>query len=52
MVRRITESTRLIPVRLDGGDMPASLQMLVGLDAERTDDGIRNAARAHESSAV
>jgi len=45
MVRRITENTRLIPVRLDGVDMPAPLRMLVWHDAERTDDGIHDAAR-------
>jgi hypothetical protein len=45
MVRRITENTRLIPVRLDGADMPAPLRILVWHDAERTDDGIHNAAR-------
>ena len=41
----ITEDTRLIPVRLDGADMPAPLQMLVWHDAARTEDGIRGAAR-------
>ncbi len=45
VVRRITENTRLIPVRLDGADMPAPLQMLVWHDAARTEDGIRGAAR-------
>lgn len=45
MVRRITESTRLIPIRLDGADMPAPLQMLVWHDAARTEDAIRHAAR-------
>ncbi len=45
MVRRITENTTLIPIRLDGADMPAPLRMLVWHDAERTEDGIRNAAR-------
>ena len=45
VVRRITENTRLIPVRLDGADMPAPLQMLVWHDAARTEDGIRHAAR-------
>ena len=45
MVRRITESTRLIPIRLDGADMPAPLQMLVWHDAARTEDGIRDTAR-------
>lgn len=45
VVRRITESTRLIPIRLDGADMPAPLQMLVWHDAARTEDGIRHTAR-------
>ncbi len=45
MVRRITENTQLIPVRRDGADMPAPLQMLVWHDAARTEDGIRHAAR-------
>ncbi len=44
-VRRITENTTLIPVRLDEADMPAPLRMLVWHDAERTEDGIRRAAR-------
>jgi len=45
MVRRITENTRLIPIRLDGADMPAPLQMLVWHETARTEDGIRRAAR-------
>jgi hypothetical protein len=45
VVRRITENTRLIPIRLDAADMPAPLQMLVWHDAARTEDGIRHAAR-------
>jgi hypothetical protein len=45
MVRKINEDTRLIPVRLDGADMPAPLEMLVWHDAARTEDGIRGAAR-------
>lgn len=45
MVRRITENTTLIPIRLDGADMPAPLRMLVWHDAERTEDGILCAAR-------
>lgn len=45
VVRRITENTRLIPVRLDGADMPAPLQTLAWHDADRTEDGIRRAAR-------
>jgi hypothetical protein len=45
VVRRITENTRLIPIRLDGADMPAPLQLLVWHDAARTEDGIRHAAR-------
>jgi hypothetical protein len=44
-VRQITENTRLIPVRLDGADMPAPLEMLLWHDAERTEAGIRQAAR-------
>jgi hypothetical protein len=46
VVRRITESTRLIPVRLDEADMPAPLRMLVWHGAERTDAGIRDTAQA------
>jgi TIR domain len=45
VVRRITDNTRLIPIRLDGADMPAPLQPLVWHDAARTEDGIRRAAR-------
>jgi len=44
-VRRITENTRLIPIRLDGADMPVPLQMLVWHDAARTEEGIRLTAR-------
>lgn len=45
VVRRITEETRLIPIRLDGAEMPAPLRMLLWHDAERTEDGVRHAAR-------
>ena len=45
VVRRITEGTRLIPVRLDAADMPAPLRMLAWHDADRTEDGIQGAAR-------
>jgi hypothetical protein len=45
VVRRITENTRLIPIRLDGVGMPAPLQALAWLEAARTGDGIRQAAR-------
>jgi hypothetical protein len=44
-VRRITENTTLIPVRLDGADMPAPLRMLVWHNAGRSEDGIRETAR-------
>ena len=44
-VRRITENTTLIPIRLDEADMPAPLRMLVWHDAERTEDEIRKAAQ-------
>lgn len=44
MVRRITSSTRLIPVRLDGAPMPAPIKHLVWITAERTPKGIRSAA--------
>jgi TIR domain len=43
MVRKITENTRLIPVRLDAADMPAPLRALVWHDAARTEEGIRQA---------
>jgi hypothetical protein len=45
VVRRVTEETRLIPVRLDGAEMPAPLQMLVWHTAHRAGEGIRHAAR-------
>jgi hypothetical protein len=44
VVRRITSSARLIPVRLDNADMPAPLKHLVWIPAERTPEGIRSAA--------
>jgi hypothetical protein len=45
MVRKITEDTRLIPVRLDEADMPAPLKTLVWHNATRTDEGTRDAAQ-------
>ena len=45
VVRKITENTRLIPIRLDEADMPAPLQMLAWHDAARSETGIRRAAR-------
>ena len=44
MVRRITSSVRLIPVRLDGAPIPAPIQHLVWITADRTPEGIRSAA--------
>jgi hypothetical protein len=44
VVRRITDSTRLIPVRLDGATMPAPIQHLVWITADRTPEGIQSAA--------
>lgn len=44
VVRRITSSTRLIPVRLDDAPMPPPIQHLVWITAERTPGGIRSAA--------
>jgi hypothetical protein len=44
VVRRITSSARLIPVRLDNADMPAPLRHLVWINAERTPEGIGLAA--------
>jgi hypothetical protein len=44
VVRRITGSTRLIPVQLDDAAMPAPLQHLVWISADRTPEGIRSAA--------
>lgn len=43
-VRRITEGTRLIPVRLDGTQMPAPLQHLAWIDAERSTEGVAQTA--------
>lgn len=45
VVRRIQENTRLIPVRLDETEIPAPLKALVWHEADRTEDGIRQAAR-------
>lgn len=44
VVRRITGSVRLIPVRLDNAPIPAPLQHLVWISADRTPEGIRSAA--------
>lgn len=44
VVRRIAGSTRLIPVRLDDAPIPAPLQHLVWISADRTPEGIRSAA--------
>jgi hypothetical protein len=44
VVRRITSSVRLIPVRLDGAPIPASIQHVVWVTADRTSEGIRSAA--------
>lgn len=44
VVRRIAGSTRLIPVRLDDAPVPAPLQHLVWISADRTPEGIRSAA--------
>ncbi|MFD5823874.1 toll/interleukin-1 receptor domain-containing protein [Lentzea sp. NPDC060358] len=43
-VSRIAHGTRLIPVRLDGVDMPAPLQHLVWINSDRTDEGVKNTA--------
>jgi hypothetical protein len=45
VVRRITSSVRLIPVRLDSAPVPAPIQHLVWITADRTSEGIRKAAR-------
>jgi hypothetical protein len=45
VVRRITSSVRLIPVRLDGASVPAPIQHLAWINADRTPEGIRKAAR-------
>jgi hypothetical protein len=39
MVRKITEDTRLIPIRLDEADIPAPLKTLVWHNAARTETG-------------
>lgn len=44
VVRRITGSMRLIPVRLDDALIPSPLQHLVWITADRTPEGIRSAA--------
>jgi len=44
VVRRITSSTRLIPIRLDNAPMPSPIQHLIWISAERTPEGIRSAA--------
>jgi hypothetical protein len=44
VVRRITGSVRLIPVRLDDAPMPSPLRHLVWITADRTPEGIRSAA--------
>jgi hypothetical protein len=45
VVRRITTSSvRLIPVRLDGAPVPAPIQHLAWITADRTPEGIRKAA--------
>jgi len=44
-VSRITQGTRLIPVRLDGAAMPAPLQHLLWLDADRDEAGVEQVAR-------
>jgi hypothetical protein len=44
MVRRITGSMRLIPVRLDDAPIPSPLEHLVWINANRTPEGIRSAA--------
>jgi hypothetical protein len=45
VVRRITSSVRLIPVRLDDAPIPAPIQHLVWITADGTAEGIRKAAR-------
>jgi hypothetical protein len=44
VVRRITGSVRLIPVRLDDAPIPSPLQHLVWISADQTPEGIRSAA--------
>lgn len=43
-VRRITEDTHLIPVRLDKAEMPAPLRPLKWIDADRTAESVARAA--------
>ena len=45
MVARITNSTRLIPIRLEDADMPAPLRHLVWISADRSRRGAEDAAR-------
>src|SRR3984957_7800178 len=44
VVRRITSSAQLIPVRLDNAIMPAPIRHLSWINADRTQEGIRAAA--------
>jgi TIR domain len=44
MVSRITRSTRLIPIRLDGADVPAPLRHLVWISSGRSREKIHEAA--------
>lgn len=44
-VKRITRGTRLIPVRLDGTEMPAPLQHLAWINAERTTESVKQTAQ-------
>jgi TIR domain len=45
MVRRITKSTRLIPIRLDQTEMPEPLQHLLWVNADPSEAGVEYAAR-------
>jgi hypothetical protein len=45
-VRRIQSGTRLIPIRLDGGEMPAALQHLRWITANRTLSEVQRVAKA------
>lgn len=45
MVARITNTTRLIPIRLDHADMPPPLRHLVWINADRTPAGVKEAGR-------
>jgi hypothetical protein len=45
MVRRITKSTRLIPIRLDQAEMPEPLQHLLWVNADRSEAGVEYAAQ-------